>query len=81
MEFRLGKRELGHLHGNRLLDIPFPLKVREELVGSGRVRPHHILPRSGWVSFYLETEEDIDRALELLRLSYDIARKKASHES
>ena len=81
IEFRLGKRELGHLHGNRLLDIPFPLRVRDELVGSGRASPHHVLPRSGWVSFYLKTEEDIDRALNLLRLSYDIARKKANHES
>jgi predicted DNA-binding protein (MmcQ/YjbR family) len=81
IEFRLGKRELGHLHGNRLLDIPFPLKIRDELVRSGRVHPHHVLPKSGWVSFYLKSEEDIHRALELLRLSYELARKRATHES
>src|SRR6476646_10475211 len=24
LEFRLGRRELGHIHGDRLVDIPFP---------------------------------------------------------
>ena len=31
-EFRCGHRELGHLHGSRLADLPFPLLVRDELV-------------------------------------------------
>lgn len=44
VEFRLGKRELGHLHGDYLADLPFPVRVREELVAAGRAMPHHILP-------------------------------------
>ena len=32
VEFRFGKRELGHLHGNYLADLPFPVRVCEELV-------------------------------------------------
>jgi hypothetical protein len=44
-EYRLGKRELGHIHGDALVDIPFPLKVRDEVVAAGRAEPHHILPR------------------------------------
>ena len=75
IEFRLGKRELGHLHGDFLLDIPFPRKVRNELVESGRVAPHHILPESGWVSFYIRSEDDIDEAIGLLNLSFELARK------
>jgi hypothetical protein len=31
-EYRLGKRALGHLHGNYLPDIPSPLKLRDELL-------------------------------------------------
>ena len=76
MEFRLGKREIGHLHGDFLLDIPFPRKVRDELIESGRVAPHHILPESGWVSFYIRCEEDIDEALRLLNLSLELAKKQ-----
>jgi hypothetical protein len=35
-----------------------------------RALPHHILPESGWISFYLRAEGDVERALWLLRLSY-----------
>jgi hypothetical protein len=49
-EFRLGRRELGHLHGDRLADLPFPKRVHDELIADGRARPHHWLPDSGWVS-------------------------------
>ena len=76
IEFRLGKRELGHLHGDRLLDIPFPMKVRDELVASGCVKPHHVLPKSGWVSFYLQDSTDIERSIDLLRLSYETSNQK-----
>ena len=73
IEFRLGKRELGHLHGDTLVDIPFPITVREELVASRKASPHHVLPRSGWVSFAIRKDEDITEAIALLRRSYDIA--------
>ena len=43
-EYRLGRREIGHVHGDSLVDIPFPKKVRNELVEVGRAEPHHILP-------------------------------------
>jgi predicted DNA-binding protein (MmcQ/YjbR family) len=72
-EFRVGRREVGHVHGDRLVDIPFPLIVRDELVESGAAEPHHVLPKSGWVSIYLRNPADIDRAIRLLRRSYEIA--------
>ena len=72
-EYRLGQRELGHIHGDHLVDIPFPSRVRDEIIASGQARPHHILPESGWVSFYLHHPEDIGHATDLLRRSYEIA--------
>jgi Family of unknown function (DUF5519) len=39
IEFRLGSRELSHLHGDPLVDLPFPRWVRDELVAAGRARP------------------------------------------
>jgi hypothetical protein len=77
-EYRLGRREIGHVHGDRLVDIPFPKKVREELVAAGRAEPHHILPQSGWVSIYLRHASDVARAIELLRLSFEIASQRPS---
>ena len=72
-EFRLGTREIGHVHGDRLVDIPFPIKVRDELVGVGAAERHHILPESGWVSFYIREEGDVARAVALLERSYKLA--------
>jgi len=70
------RREVGHLHGNGLLDIPFTKALRDEMVGAGRARPHHIFPRSGWVSFYIHSEADAPGAVALLRRNYE--RRQAS---
>jgi hypothetical protein len=72
IEFRLNKRELGHIHGDRLADLPFPMKTRNELVSSGRVSPHHVMPQSGWVSYWIEKgEEDVVAIIGLFRLRYE----------
>jgi len=71
IEFRLGRRELGHLHGSRLADLPFPVRVRERLVAAGEAEPHHIYPESGWVSFYIHDASDVARVVGLFRLNYD----------
>ena len=75
-EFRIGKREIGHIHGDSLVDIPFPKKIRDEIVAAGEASPHHVLPDTGWVSFYLKEEGDVERAIDLLKRSYQIALKQ-----
>jgi Family of unknown function (DUF5519) len=70
-EFRLGRRELGHLHGGRLADLPFPLLVRDDLVSAGRAEPHHVYPDSGWVSVRIDGAADVARVVELFRMNYD----------
>ena len=77
-EFRIGKREIGHIHGDSLVDIPFPKKVRDEIVAAGEAEPHHVLPESGWVSFYLREEGDVQKVIDLLNRSYQIALKQKS---
>ncbi len=72
-EYRLGKRELGHIHGDALVDLPFPKKVRDEIVAAGRAEAHHILPESGWVSCYLNQTADVENAIALFKQSYDLA--------
>ena len=70
VEFRCRGKELGHVHGDRLCDIPLPKALRDELVASGMAEPHHVLPESGWVSIYLESEQDVANAIEILRRRY-----------
>jgi hypothetical protein len=76
-EFCLGeRREIGHIHGDELVDIPFSIKVRDELIAAGRAEAHHVLLKIGAVSFFLREAEDVPRAIELLRLSYQLAVKQ-----
>ncbi len=71
LEFRVDRREIGHVHPAGLLDLPFPVRMRRDLVAAGRAEAHHTLPHSGWVSFRIRTEHDLPAAVELLRLNYD----------
>jgi hypothetical protein len=68
--FRIGKREMGHIHGDILADLPFPMQVRNQLIESGRGSRHHILPKSGWVSKWIKGEEDESEVVELFRMQY-----------
>ena len=70
-EFNYGRVELGHIHGDRLADLPFPRRVRDELVAAGRARPHHVLPDTGWVSKFITEDGDVDDVIALFRLNYD----------
>jgi hypothetical protein len=71
VEFRVNGHEIGHLHGDRMADLPFPVRMRKELVGSGKAQLHHVLPQTGWVSYYLRGEQDVAGALDLFRQNYD----------
>jgi hypothetical protein len=72
-EFRLGRRELGHLHGDRIADLPFPRRVRDQLIAEGRARPHHVLPESGWITVSIRSPEEAQHAVELFRMAYERA--------
>jgi hypothetical protein len=71
VEFQVNGREIGHVHGDRLADLPFPVRMRRELVAAGRASPHHILTDTGWVSYYLRGMADLPGVIELFRLNYD----------
>ncbi|HZT90677.1 MAG TPA: luciferase family protein [Gaiellaceae bacterium] len=73
VEFRVGRREIGHLHGGRWADLRFQKTVRNMLVETGRAQPHHVLPHTGWVSTPI-ADENVDDVIELFRLAYERAR-------
>jgi hypothetical protein len=68
--FQVGRREIGHLHGSRFADLPFPVRIREELVAAGRAELHYLHPKSGWATHYIRSKEDIEAIIELFRLNY-----------
>src|SRR6476469_4365671 len=79
VELHVYQHEIGHLHGDRLADLPFPVRQRRELVAAGRASPHHILPDTGWVSYYMRSPDDVAGAIALFRLNYDrLTRRSAA---
>lgn len=75
VEFRVGRRELGHVHANgpgrSFADLPFPRAIRDELIAAGRARRHHALPDSGWLTVPIRTADDLDHAVDIFRTSYE----------
>lgn len=69
--FYVGGTEMGHLHGDSIADIQFPAKVSKKLVKEGYVSPHHIIPKSGWVSHDIQNAKDVKEVIELFRLQYE----------
>ncbi|TMC50401.1 MAG: hypothetical protein E6J20_16915 [Chloroflexi bacterium] len=70
-EYRYGKKEMGHVHGDRLADLPLPRRLHDELIAQGRAQPHHVLPASGWVSVWIDGPEDAESVIELFRIQYE----------
>jgi luciferase-like monooxygenase len=48
-------------------------RIREQLVTAGKAKPHHVLPKSGWVSRRIAGDQDVGAVLELFRLNYERA--------
>jgi hypothetical protein len=77
MEFRVGAREVGHVHWFGIVDIPFTVKIKDALIRAGRAEQHHWVPDSGWTTVRVK-EHGRDNALALLRLSYLRIQAKSS---
>lgn len=69
-EFRVGPREIGHVHAWGMLDIAYLRRLRDVLIEEGHTGVHHLLTESGWTTYYIESADAYDHARWLLRLSY-----------
>jgi hypothetical protein len=81
VEFRVGNRQLGHLHGDRIADIPLKRALRDELIAAGRARIHRWRPDSGWVTVDIDSDTGTEEALRLLRVGYDNALRARKRRS
>jgi hypothetical protein len=70
VEYTLGSTEIGHIHSNGMVDIPFNSKLRDQLIAEGLAGPHHLLKDTGWITTFIRDAADEARALRLYRLNY-----------
>jgi hypothetical protein len=71
MIFYVNGVEMGHIHGDSVADLQFPPKISKKLVAEGRVSPHQVIPKSGWISHEIKNTEDTRAVIELFRLQYE----------
>jgi hypothetical protein len=72
--FKVGGREIGHLHGDRAAHFSFPKQVWRELREQGRIEPHPVFPdREGPAARQIVDDADVRDVVALLRLNYDRA--------
>ena len=70
--FTVGRREIGHLHGDRAAHFFFPKELWRALREEGRIVDHPVFPgKEGPAGRKIENEADVRDVIELLRLNYD----------
>jgi hypothetical protein len=74
LSLRLGRREIGHLHGDRVFHAGFPKAVWHQLFDQGRIDYHPVFPgKPGFASRAIENDDDVADVIEMMRLNYDRA--------
>jgi hypothetical protein len=72
--FKVGRREIGHLHGDHAAHFSFPKEVWTDLFAQGRVVHHPVFPgKQGPAARAIEDEADVQDVIRMLRLNYDRA--------
>jgi luciferase-like monooxygenase len=70
--FTVGRRQLGHLHGDHAAHFSFPKHVWSELFEQGRITHHPVFPgREGPAARRIDDQRDVDDVIAMLRLNYD----------
>jgi hypothetical protein len=79
LAFKVGKREIGHLHGDRSAHFFFPKETWAELHEQGRIEHHPVFPdRQGPAARRIESDDDVADVIALMRINYDDAAVRAA---
>ncbi len=70
--FRVGRREIGHLHGDHAAHFNFPKTIWSELIQQHRIEPHPVFPDAqGPAARRIRNDADVADVLVLMRVNYD----------
>jgi len=70
--FRVGRKEIGHLHGDRVAHFGFPKRVWTDLFEAGRIDYHPVFPgKPGFGARAIEDEDDVRDVIAMMRLNYE----------
>jgi hypothetical protein len=70
--FKVGAREIGHLHGDHAAHFMFPKALWRELSEQGRIGEHPVFPgKPGPGARRIESDKDVVDVIALMRLNYE----------
>jgi Family of unknown function (DUF5519) len=75
LEFQFEGVEFMHSHGDSWLDIRLSKADQASVLKTGEALPHRFAPQAGWVSFRISGPKDVDRALKIIGLGYENAKR------
>jgi len=69
--FFVGRTMFMHIHGHGHCDIRLSKPDQERVLAEGKAHPHRWAPEAGYVTFNVDDEEDLEPAMDLIRMSHD----------
>jgi hypothetical protein len=70
--FRVNGHEVGHLHGDQAAHFSFGRELGTNLRERGMVVDHPVFPgKPAMAARRIDTQEDVDEVIELMRVNYD----------
>ena len=68
--FFVGRTMFMHIHGRGHCDVRLSKTDQKRVLAEGRARPHHWAPQAGYVTSIVKNKEDLERTMELIRMSH-----------
>jgi hypothetical protein len=68
--FFVGGKMFMHIHGHGHCDIQLAKADQERVLAEGKARTHRWAPETGYVTFVVNNEKDLEPAMDLIRMSH-----------
>src|SRR5438309_11583222 len=68
--FFVGRTMFMHIHGRGHCDIRLSTDDQKRVLAEGKARTHRWAPEAGYVTFIVDDEQDLEPAMDLIRLSH-----------
>jgi Luciferase len=68
--FFVGHTMFMHIHGHGHCDIRLSKADQERVLAEGKARSHRWAPETGYVTFVVNNEKDLEPAMDLIRMSH-----------
>ena len=68
--FFVGRTMFMHIHGHGYCDIRLSKDDQERVLAEGKARAHRWAPEAGYVTFIVNNHKDLERAMDLIRMSH-----------